>query len=348
MEIRKQPDIISLLIGLASVVLIVAGLKATADLLSPILLSLFVVLVTSPIMAWLKRRGLPAWLAYTLVLLGVIVIGAFVVLFLVVSLNELSDALPTYASGLSTQVEALQAWLSQQGITTEYIQSLDLFQPEQLLGFSFSVVSVLLNSVSNIGLTLLIFVYMLASAPTFAAQLRKGLGAQSSMLDRFREFSNSMSTYLLIKGWLGALTAIAQMLLMWAFGTDFVVLWGVLSFFFNFVPTIGFYIALLPPLLIVILKAGFFKGAIFGLLYVLINNFFDIAIAPRYLAKGLDLSTLMSFLAVVIWTWILGPIGAFMALPLTVMVKTLVLEPFPQTQLVAELLGAGEDESKSA
>lgn len=348
MELRKQPDIVSLLIGLASVVLIVAGLKSTADLLSPILLSLFVVLVTSPIMSWLKHRGLPSWLAYTFVLLGVIIIGVFVILFLGVSLNELSDALPTYASGLSTQIEVLEAWLSGYGITTEYVQSLELFQPEQLLGFSFSIVSILLNSVSNIGLTLLIFIYMLASAPTFSAQLRKGLGAQSPMLGRFREFSNSMSTYLLIKGWLGALTALVQMLLMLVFATDFVVLWGVLSFFFNFVPTIGFYIALLPPLLIVVLKGGFLKAAIFALLYVLINNFFDIAIAPRYLSKGLDLSTLMSFLAVVIWTWVLGPIGAFMALPLTVMVKTLVLESFPQTQLVAELLGAGEDDSASA
>ncbi len=347
MELRKEPSIVSLLVGLASVVLIVAGVKAMSDLLSPILLSLFIVLVTSPIMSWLKRRGAPAWLAYTLVLLGVITIGAFVILFLATSLNELTDALPTYASGLSTQVDALRQWLNNRGITSEYIQSLELFQPEQLLGLSFSIVSVLLNSVSNIGLTLLIFIYMLASAPAFSAQLRKGLGSHSSMLGRFQEFSNSMSTYLLIKGWLGALTAIAQMVLMWAFGTDFVVLWGVLSFFLNFVPTIGFYIALLPPLLIVVLKLGFLKGAIFGLLYVLINNFFDIAIAPRYLAKGLDLSTLMSFLAVVIWTWILGPIGAFMALPLTVMVKTLLLESFPQTQLVAKLLSAGDDSTSA-
>jgi len=73
----------------------------------------------------------------------------------------------------------------------------------------------------------------------------------------------------------------------------------------------------------------------------LINNFFDIAIAPRYLGKGLDLSTIVTFLAVVFWAWILGPIGAFLALPLTVMVKTLLLEPFPETQLLAQLMGSG-------
>lgn len=341
----RQPNIVPLLVGVASAALIVAGLREMSDLLSPILLSLFVVLVTSPMMAWLKARGLPNWLAYTLVLLGVIVLGAIVVLFLTVSLNDLSDALPTYARGLSIQVAALEQWLATQGITSDYIRSLDIFQPERLLQFSFSIVSVLLNSVSNVGLTLLIFIYMLASAPTFATQLRKGLGNNLPMLERFRDFSASMSTYLLIKGWLGALTALVQMILMWTFGVDFVVLWGVLSFFFNFVPTIGFYIALAPPLLIAVLKLGFFKAAFFGVIYVLINNFFDIAIAPRYLAKGLDLSTLVSFLAVVIWTWILGPIGAFMALPLTVMVKVLVLESFPQTRLVAELLSSGDDDT---
>ena len=78
--------------------------------------------------------------------------------------------------------------------------------------------------------------------------------------------------------------------------------------------------------------------------YALINNFFDMVIGPRYLGQGLDLSTLVTFLAVVFWTWILGPIGAFLALPLTVMVKTLVLESFPDSVMVAKLMGADEAE----
>lgn len=130
---------------------------------------------------------------------------------------------------------------------------------------------------------------------------------------------------------------------MWLLGLDFAVLWGVFSFAFNFIPNIDFYIALVPPLLIATIELGWLKAVLFAVAYVVINNFFDMVVAPRYLAKRLDLSILVTFLAVIIWAWILGPIGAFPALPLTIMVKNLLLESFPQTQLIADLMGAGDE-----
>ncbi len=341
---KTQPKIVSLLVGLASVVLIVAGLRAMAGLLTPILLSLFLVLVTYPILAWLRAKGLPNWLAYIAVLLSVIAIGAFGIFFLVTSINELIALLPTYSSQIETQVDSLWQLLTERGVTLDDIQSLSWLQPERILQVSLSLTTTLLGAVSNTGLTLLIFGYMLATAPSFSARLRKGLKGGSPMLHRLEEFAHSTSSYLMIKGWLGALTALLQMLLMLVLGLDFAVLWGVLSFAFNFVPNIGFYLALIPPLLIAIIELGWVKAVIFAVVYVVINNFFDIVVAPRYLAKGLDLSVLVTFVAVIIWAWILGPIGAFLALPLTIMVKKLLLEPFPQTELIADLMGAGPEE----
>lgn len=340
---NQKHSITSLLIGIASLVLIVAGLKAMSELLSPILLSLFIVLVTSPIMSWLKRRGIPGWLAYTIVLLIMLIVGSFFVLFFIVSLNQLADVLPNYVNQVETQFNSLWQWINNLGVDSEDIQALQWFQPERIIQLVLSFISSLLSIFSNIGLTLLIFIYMLASAPTFAMQLRRGLGDDSPLLGQFRDFAHSISTYLLIKSWLGAFTAICQMILMWIMGVEFAVLWGVLSFLLNFIPNIGFYLALIPPLLLVLLNRGLLQVLIFGVIYALINNFFDIVIAPRYLGKGLDLSVLVTFLAVVIWTWILGPIGAFMALPLTIMVKKLLLETFPQTQLLASLLGSGDE-----
>ena len=344
MKTQKR-SITSLLIGIASLVLIVAGVKALSSLLSPILLSLFIVLVTYPIMTWLKRRGFPHWLAYAIVLFIVLSVGAFFVLFFTISFEQLADVVPNYVSQIEAQLNSLWQWLKELGFESEDIQSLQWLQPESIIQLVLSFISSLLNIFSNIGLTLLIFVYMLASAPTFAKQLRRGLRDNTSLLGQFQDFAHSTTSYLAIKSWVGALTAICQIILMWVMGVNFAVLWGVLSFLFNFVPNIGFYIALIPPVLLTLLNKGLWQAVILGVGYALINNFFDIVVAPRFLAKGLDLSVLVTFLAVIIWTWILGPIGAFMALPLTVMVKKLVLEPFPQTQLVASLLGSGDEEA---
>lgn len=342
---NTQPKIVSLLVSLASVVLIIAGLKTMSGLLTPVLLSLFLVLVTYPILAWLKGKGVPQWLAYVVVLLSVVAVGAAAIFFLATSVNELINLLPTYSNQIEAQVNGLWMWMTEQGVTLDDIQALSWLQPERIIQLSFSLTSSLLGLVSNTGLTLLIFVYMLATAPNFSRQLKKGLGNNSPALHRMEEFAHSTSSYLMIKGWLGALTALIQMLLMGWLGLDFAVLWGVLSFAFNFVPNIGFYIALVPPLLIAVIELGWLKAAFFALAYVVINNFFDIVIAPRYLSKGLDLSILMTFLAVIIWAWILGPIGAFLALPLTIMVKKLFLEPFPQTQLIAEVMSPGSEDN---
>jgi predicted PurR-regulated permease PerM len=133
---------------------------------------------------------------------------------------------------------------------------------------------------------------------------------------------------------------LGQILLMLILGVNFAVLWGVFSFLFNFVPNIGFYIALIPLLLLSLLKFGLPKTIILLVGYTLINNFFDVVIAPRYLGKGLDLSLVVTFLAVILWAWILGPIGAFLALPLTVMGKKLVLESFSDTAPLASLMSS--------
>ncbi len=337
-----QPKIVSLLLSFASVVVTIAGLKAMSGLLTPILLSLFLVLVTAPLLAWMKGRGLPSWFSYLLILLSVFALGLFFTLFLVDSLNHLLELLPGYSNQIESQVQELTGWLSEQGVNAEDIRGLTWFQPERLLQTSVTVTTTLLSTVSNVGLTLIIFVYMLAIAPSFSLRLKKGLKHNPSTLQRLEAFAHSTSTYLLIKGWLGAITALAQIALMWILGLDFAVLWGVLSFLLNFVPNIGFYLAVIPPLLLAVIQLGWLKAVLFALVYVAINNFFDLVVAPKYLSEGLDLSALVTFLAVIIWAWILGPIGAFLALPLTVMVKKLLLEPFPQTQIIADLLGAGD------
>jgi AI-2 transport protein TqsA len=337
----EKRGIVTLLVSLASLVLVVAGMKAISGLLSPILLSLFVVLVTSPLMQWLKARGVPNWLAYGLVLLGVVGVGLVFILFLAASLSQLSAELPAYRNLIDEKLTGLVEWLNGIGIQAQDIRDLEWFQPGRIFQVLISFISALLNTVSNVGFTLLIFIYMLASAANFSERLRDGLSSDRPMLARFSHFSSSISTYLLIKSWLGVITALLQVVLMWFFGIDFAVLWGVFSFLFNFVPNIGFYIALIPPTLIALLTLGGGKAILFAVGYTLINNFFDIAVAPRYLGKGLDLSTIITFLAVVFWAWILGPIGAFLALPLTVMVKTLLLEPFPETRLLAQLMGSG-------
>ncbi|MGK7915243.1 MAG: AI-2E family transporter [Prochloraceae cyanobacterium] len=342
----QERSVFRLIVMAASLVIIIAGLKVMASLLGPILLSLFVVLIGYPLMSWLKRRGTPGWLAYTGVVLGVIAVGLVFILFLGMSLTQLYDALPAYQDRIDQQLSTLEQWLATYNIQVKQLLQLKWFDPSEIFQLLFYFVQGLLDTIGNTALTLLIFIYMLASASNFIARLERGLASDLPLLSRFRSFASSISTYLLIKSWLGALTAIVQIILMWILGVDFAILWGVLSFLFNFIPNIGFYIALIPPVVVALIEFGLTKAIILAVGYTLINNFFDVVIGPRYLGEGLDLSVVVTFLAVILWAWILGPIGAFMALPLTLMLKKLVLETFSDTQLLASLMSSDSGEQQ--
>ena len=337
-------SIVRFLVGLASLVIIITGLKAASGLLGPILLALFIVLFCNPIVRWLQRKGLPAWLANILVVLGVVVCGLLLILFLGISVGQLSTKLPEYQQLIAEQRAGVGAWLESMGIQSRDILSLEFFQPGSIIQLILGFLSALLSTLTNIGLMLFIFIYMLVGAPSFSSKLQRGLGLNSPMLTRFMTFSQSISVYLFIKGWLGLFTAIGQTLLLLLLGVDFALLWGVLSFLFNFIPNIGYIISIVPPVLIALLEFGLGKALVVFIGYAVINNFFDMVIAPRYLGKGLDLSTLVTFLAVIFWSWILGPVGAFLALPLTVMIKKLVLESFPDSRLLGVLIGSEEPE----
>jgi AI-2 transport protein TqsA len=341
---QRPASITRLLVSLSSLVIIIAGVKAAAGLLGPVLFSLFIVLVTAPLVEWLRRRRVPNWLSYVLVVLGVVAIGLLLIGFLGISVAQLTDALPAYRSRLEAQLAALVDWLTDRGFEASDVIELDLINPGRIIQLVISFIRGLLNTLSNAGLTLFIFIYMLVGSASFSKKLNRSLGQANPMLSRIQGFSRSISVYLFIKTGLGALTAIGQTLLLWFLGVDFAILWGVLSFLFNYIPNIGYIVALIPPMIMALLEFGVGKALAVFVGYALINNFFDMVIAPRYLGKGLDLSTLVTFLAVIFWTWVLGPIGAFLALPLTVMLKKLLLEPFADTRLLATLIGADDQE----
>lgn len=344
---QSPSSITRLLVSLASLIIIIAGLKTASGLLGPILLSLFIVLVTAPMVEWLRRRRVPDWISYTLVVLGVLVLGLLLIAFLGLSISQLTATLPAYRSLLDIQISALVQWLSARGIKSADLLQLDIVNPSRIIQFVIIFIRRLLGTLSNIGLTLFIFIYMLVGASSFSKKLHQGLARSNPMFARIQSFSRSISIYLFIKTGLGAMTAIGHTLFLGVLGVDFAVLWGVLSFLFNFIPNIGYIISLIPPLVLTLLEFGIGKAAIVFVGYAAINNFFDIVVGPKYLGKGLDLSILVTFLAVIFWAWILGPIGAFLALPLTVMLKKLVLEPFADTRLLATLMGTEEDEDET-
>ena len=162
----------------------------------------------------------------------------------------------------------------------------------------------------------------------------------------FTRFANNMNRYVAIKTSMSLLTGALVTIALWLLDIDFPVLWGLLAFLLNFIPTIGSIFAAIPPLLLALIQHSPSAAGAVALVFFFINMIVGNVLEPRYMGKGLDLSTLVVFLSLIFWGWILGTVGMFLSVPLT-MTGKIAMEANPRTLWLARLLGQGGDSEQS-
>ena len=324
-ENRLTPPL-RFLIGGACIVIIVAGMKAAASILNVVLLAFLLARSIDALPNWFMKKRLSSGLAVLLTLLIVILGGLAVLLLFGTSIAGLMEKLPTYQAKLIRLWDGIGAFLSARGVGISKLAPLERVKPEQIVQIAGTLLGAVAQALGNGLLLLIIIVFMLLE---FAAMHRKdssGEVPQGSLLRRFEEINKDTNKYVAITGLAGLLQAIANVLVLGILGVDFAITWGVLFFFFNFVPTFGFFMALIPPLLVALLDYGWRKALLVLVSWWVINFIFDNIVKPKFMKKGLDISFLLIILGLIFWSWVLGPVGAILAVPLTLMAKNLVLQ----------------------
>ena len=336
------PDLTRFLVVLASLVIILAGLKAAAEILSPVLLALLIVLVISPVRRWLVRRGASPGLAGGLVSLAVVLVTLVVLGFVAGSVAQLAVALPTYRDEAGAQVQAVQAELAARGVEAGPGAAVVQQGLDSALRLVLSFIGGLVGAVASVGWMLYLFLFMLVDARGFPARLRRGLGTDRPAVERLTRYARALSDFISIKAGLGLLAATGDVVLLSVLGVDFALLWGVLSFLMSFIPSIGYLIALIPPVLVALLQHGPGTALVVLIGYQLINGLVDSVLGPRLLGRGLDVAAIVTILSLVLWGFVLGPVGALLSVPLTVLVKMVVLDHYPASRWLSVTLGDGD------
>ncbi|MHB8111542.1 MAG: AI-2E family transporter [Syntrophorhabdaceae bacterium] len=316
--------LVTLLVGGACVIVIIAGIKAAAPLLSNIFLAWILANSISPFPNWLIRKRVPESLAVLSSLLIVVVGGLAVGFFFGLSVSRLIAKLPAYQASLNQVYSALKSLPLAGGIDFETIKNLDILAPARLIGYA----RVLLSEIGGLLGNVLLIVFLVAIllfefvATRNGSQVRRdGKGA---LLARFLEASKDVKMYVAITGATGLMQAAANTIVLAVLGVDFPITWGVLFFFCNFIPAFGFLLALIPPATIAFLESGWKTALAVVVAYVILNFVGDNIIKPRFMKKGFDITILTIVLSLLFWTWVLGPIGAILAIPLTLAVKNLI------------------------
>ncbi len=330
-----------MLLGAAAVVIIIGGLKAAAPLVVPFLLAIVLATILIPPLHWMTERRVPLPVAMVLLSLGLVLIWIPLAAIVGASFESFYVALPEYQEKMQAMVAAAAAWLGDRGVEAGRAAVEDLVKPAVALSFVRQIGGGLGTALTNFFLILLTIIFILFEASGFPAKLREALGDRADVLDSFREFSTRLQEYLRIKTLVSLMTGATIAAWLWLVGLDFAMLWGVLAFLLNYVPNIGSIIAAVPAVLLAMVALDW-TGVLLVLAgFLAANLVFGNIVEPRMMGKGLGLSTLVVFLSLVFWGWVLGPVGMLLSGPLTMAVK-IALHTDPRTRWFAVLLGPAQ------
>jgi AI-2 transport protein TqsA len=332
------------LVMIAALMIVLFAVKLAAAVIAPVLLGLALAVAFQPLSERMARRGWPAWvtaIVTTAACLGVVVgIGAFVVQAGV----DIVDSLPRYAERLTEVRADMIAWLKERGLTriADSLGSADVTGAAQSMVESGARSFVGLLQVLTLVLVTTVFVQLEASA--FRAKLFRHFRDPAAPAETARALAE-VQKYLLVKGGLSLANGVLLGLWCWLWGLDNAILWGVMAFALNFVPVIGSIIAAVFPVLLAFVNFG--PGTAVGVLsgYVAVNLLVDNVLEPRLMGRAVGLSPLAIVLAMLVWGFLLGPLGALLSVPLTVVVK-IALGHVPEMRWLAILLD-GSDETPS-
>ncbi len=334
-----------LLVAIASASVILISMRYARSVLNPIFLSMFLVMGVSPVLHYLRRKGVPAWATVTIMVAAMVIAIVLFIFVFVNSLGQLDEKLPVYQQNLQEMTDDATAWFAEQGIDVTGVTESAVSPPKVfdcLTGF----VGSLVNTMTSVVLMLLIVVFMIAEVYSFPKKLFGATSRQSYVAKALADFSDVTRSFLFTKAWLSALAAVIVTVVYYVFGTDFALLWGLLFFVLSFVPNIGFILSVIPPFIVTFLEFGFSRAALMVIIVIVMNTIIDNIFAPRIMAKNVGLSTLTVFLSLFVWAWVLGPIGALISVPMTLMVKHLFLNFYPTTQPVSAVLTGAEKPPK--
>ncbi len=332
---RQPPAFLRVMLFLATTIIVLAGMRLGAPVVTPTLFALVVSLIFSPIYAWLKRRGLPAPLALLIMLVGLGILFVALFAFLSVSIGKFTGRLAFYTAQLDLRTDELQALLESMGVSN--IDLREVVDPGAIVGALGSVLSGLGSFLSNLFLILMITLFLLGEGPAMLARLRASAAADNPQFARLTVVARGVIRQLGLRAITNFVIGTGITLLFWLLGVDFPLLWGVLAFFLSFVPYIGLPIAAAPGVLLALAEFGVGRAVLVILGVVVINQLAEYGLDPFLLSRGLQLSPAVVFLSFTLWAWLLGAPGAFLAMPITLLLAAM-FDTFPETRWLAGLM----------
>lgn len=337
------PRVVVITLALAASVIVLAGMRAASGILAPVFLALVVTIAVHPLQRWLSRR-MPRWAAATLCLVVVYLVLLGLVAAMVVSAARLASLLPHYEEQFHDGVDNAMSRLQDLGVSSEQLQNLsESLDLSRLTDLVTSAVSGAFGVLSTLVLVVTVLFFTVVDAGTFPSRLEAAGGSHPRVIAALGDFTHATIRYLVVSTVFGLIVAVLDTIALLMMGIPAPALWGLLAFLTNYIPNVGFVIGLVPPALLGLLEGG--PKLMLGVVavYCVLNLIIQSFIQPRVVGDAVGLSATLSFLSLVFWAWVLGPLGAILAIPMSLLVRALWVDADPDGQWLRPLVANRDD-----
>lgn len=325
-------------IMIAAFIIIIAGVIFAKSIINPFLLALFISIICMQPISWLEKKKTPKWLACFIVIFGLVLLFSGFTFLIGGTLSSFSSNVSKYESTLTTISNSFVQFLNEKGLKIPKDQVSMLIQPARILELTAGAVNGVLNMMGNTFLIFLIILFILMEFGSFSIKVKAILIGSDESGSYFSTITQQLRRYIGIKTLLCLLVGILIYAALLIIGVDYPLLWALIAGLMSYVPNIGSIIAAIPAVLFALVQLGL-GGALWTLgSFLLVNNVLGNFIEPRIMGNGLGLSTLVVFLSLLFWGFILGTVGMFLSVPITMTIK-IILEHNEKTRWIAILLG---------
>jgi AI-2 transport protein TqsA len=330
---------------IAGLVVIIAGMMHAKDVLIPVMMAIFVAIVCSGPISWFREKGVPDWLAVFMVLALFCIFGLLAVIVVGSSANDFTHNISEYQAKLHQQMEQLDTFLGSTGLHLKGKGPQKILSPETAMKYVGQLFDELSTLLANGLIVLLMVVFLSLEAGGLPAKLRAVFGDDDKHRRQLQKFNASVKHYMFIQTMVSLVTGALVSICLLVIGVEYPFMWGMLAFALNFIPTIGSIIAAVPAVLLAMVQLGPGIGLVVAVCYLVINIIMGNVVEPRFMGKGLGLSTSVVFISLLFWGWIFGPVGMLLSVVLTMKLK-IWLDSNEDTKWLALLLGPNPIEQK--
>ena len=335
------PQSLIFLLTLAAGWIALQGVQSLNNIIAPTFFALNLMIAAYPIQRTLRRYNIPAWIGS--ILSGLTVVTILVAFFASLgwAVASLVETLPQYKDKFSTLYDGMLVWLSDFGIGTEQLESgLRKIDPSSIMGFVQKAASGLSSTVSLIVVIITVLIFMMMDMSGFTERLAIARNHNSSLVEALESFATGVRRYWIVSTIFGLIVALLDYAVLLALNVPLAGVWAVLSFVTNYIPNIGFVIGLIPPALMALLEGGPMAALAVVIAYALLNFVVQSVIQPKFAGEAVGVTATVSFLSLLFWAWVMGALGAILALPATLLVKAVMVDADPRNRWLNAFIAA--------